>query len=393
MIAPADQARVAACALQNKEKSAVTALKKTIVLLPGDGIGPEVIAAAAGVLQECARAFGHAFATLEMPMGGCAIDACGAPLPPETLDACRRADAVLLGAVGGPRWDALPIGQRCESGLLALRQGLGLYINLRPIRMRESLEHISPLKAERVAGCDIEIVRELAGGIYFGEHRIEGPDGAERARDVEAYSAPEIERVARYAFERAGKRSGKLASVDKANILCTSQLWRKSVARLAAGYPGVRLEHLLVDNAAMQLVLAPRQFDVIVTSNMFGDILSDAAAGLVGSIGLIPSMSCGEGTPLFEPIHGSAPAIAGKDIACPVGAILSVAMMLREAFGLGREADGVERAVDCVLDRGYHTADLAGPLSTRVSCSRFTALVRAELEDSLVRAERNGTGV
>jgi 3-isopropylmalate dehydrogenase len=367
----------------------VAALKKTIVLLPGDGIGPEVTAAAVSVLKECARACGHAFEMVEQPMGGCAIDACGAPLPSETLDACRRADAVLLGAVGGPRWDHLPIGKRCESGLLALRQGLGLYINLRPIRMRKSLEHISPLKAERVAGCDIEIVRELAGGIYFGEHRVEGADGAEHARDVEAYSAPEIERVARYAFERAGQRSGKLASVDKANILSTAQLWRKTVTRLAAGYPGVRLEHLLVDNAAMQLVLAPRQFDVIVTSNMFGDILSDAAAGLAGSIGLIPSMSCGTGTPLFEPIHGSAPAIAGQDIACPVGAILSVAMMLRETFGLSREADAVERAVDRVLERGYRTADLAGPHSTRVSCSRFTALVCAEVRDTLVQSDVN----
>ncbi len=360
-------------------------MKKTIVLLPGDGVGPEVTAAAADVLRECGRAFGHTFETFEMPAGGCAIDACGSPLPQETLDACRRADAVLLGAVGGPRWDALPIGKRCESGLLALRQGLELYINLRPIRMRASLEHISPLKAERVAGCDIEIVRELAGGIYFGEHNIAGAEGAERASDVEAYSTAEIERVARYAFERAGKRGKKVASVDKANILCTSQLWRKTVTRLAADYPGVRLEHFLVDNAAMQLVLAPRQFDVILTSNLFGDILSDAAAGLAGSIGLIPSMSCGTGTPLFEPIHGSAPSIAGKDIACPIGAILSIAMMLRETFGLVTEGDAIERAVDRVLDRGNRTADIAGPLSTRVSCSRFTALVRAELHEKLAR--------
>ncbi|MBI3664132.1 MAG: 3-isopropylmalate dehydrogenase [Acidobacteria bacterium] len=371
----------------------MTGKTKTIVLLPGDGIGPEVIGAAAGLLQECSRAFGLTFEMVEMPAGGCAIDRCGSPLPAETLDACQRADAVLLGAVGGPRWDALPIGQRPESGLLALRKGLGLYINLRPIRMRESLEEISPLKGERVENCDMEIVRELAGGIYFGEHRVEGANGSERAVDVEAYSTPEIERVARYAFERARKRGRKLASVDKANVLSTSQLWRKTVTRLGAGYPDVRLEHLLVDNAAMQLVIAPRQFDVIVTSNLFGDILSDAAAGLVGSIGLIPSMSCGTGTPLFEPIHGSAPSLAGKDCACPVGAILSVAMMLREAFGLGAEADAVEKAVERVLDRGYRTSDLAGPLSTVVSCSRFTAMVRAELEDSLVHVERYGWGV
>ncbi len=361
-------------------------LKKTITLLPGDGIGPEVTAAAASVLHECARAYGHTFETVEMPAGGCAIDGCGDPLPQESLDACQRSDAVLLGAVGGPRWDALPIGKRCESGLLALRKGLGTYINLRPIRVRESLLSNSPLKPERVQGCDIEIVRELAGGIYFGEHRVEGAEGSEHASDLAAYSVPEIERVARFAFERASKRSGKVASVDKANILCTSQLWRKTVTRVAAEYPGVKLEHLLVDNAAMQLVLAPRQFDVILTSNLFGDILSDEAAGLAGSIGLIPSMSCGTGTPLFEPIHGSAPSIAGKDIACPVGAILSVAMMLREAFGLLTEAAAVERAVDRVLDRGYRTADLAGPLSTQVSCSRFTAMVCAELQAALAQS-------
>ena len=367
-------------------------MKKTIVLLPGDGVGPEVTAAAASVLQECACAFGHTFEAVEMSAGGCAIDVCGVPLPPETLAACQRADAVLLGAVGGPRWDDLPIGKRCESGLLAIRQGLGLYINLRPIRMRASLLSISPLKAERLQSCDIEIVRELAGGIYFGEHRTEGAGSAERASDVEAYSVSEIERVARYAFERAAQRGKKVASVDKANILCTSQLWRKTVTRIAADYPHVRLEHLLVDNAAMQLVLAPRQFDVIVTSNLFGDILSDAAAGLVGSIGLIPSMSCGTGTPLFEPIHGSAPSIAGKDIACPIGAILSVAMMLRESFGLVMEGDAIERAVDRVLDRGYRTADLAGPLSTLVSCSRFTQLAREELQNSVVREESKGSG-
>jgi 3-isopropylmalate dehydrogenase len=362
-------------------------LEKTIVLLPGDGIGPEVTAAAASVLQECARAFGHTFETVEMPAGGCALDACGDPLPAETLAACQRADAVLLGAVGGPRWDDLPIGKRCESGLLALRKGLGAFINLRPIRMRDSLRDISPLKPERIAGCDIEIVRELAGGIYFGDHRVERAGSEERASDLEAYSVPEVERVARYAFERAGRRSGKVASVDKANILCTSQLWRKTVTRVAAEYPNVHLEHLLVDNAALQLVLAPRQFDVILTSNLFGDILSDEAAGLAGSIGLIPSMSCGAGTPLFEPIHGSAPSIAGKDIACPIGAILSVAMMLRETFGLTTEADAVERAADRVLDRGYRTEDLAGPLSTRVSCSRFTAMVRKELWESAERKE------
>jgi 3-isopropylmalate dehydrogenase len=376
-----------------KENREVTGTTKTIALLPGDGIGPEVVAAAVRVLQSCVRESGQSFEIVELPIGGLAIDRCGSPLPAESLDACLHADAVLLGAVGGPRWDSLPVGKRPESGLLAIRQELGLYINLRPIHLRTSMKSISPLKADRLEKCDFEIVRELAGGIYFGEHRLEGSNGSECASDLEVYSTPEIERVARYAFERARKRAGTLASVDKANVLSTSQLWRRTVQRLAADYPDVHVEHLLVDNAAMQLVIAPQQFDVILASNMFGDILSDAAAGLIGSIGMIPSMSCGTGTPLFEPIHGTAPGIAGKDLACPVGAILSAAMMLREAFGLPAEADAIEAAVDRVLARGYRTADISDRLSTTVGCCRFTELVLTELEESRVHAERYGWGV
>lgn len=367
-------------------------LTKTIALLPGDGIGPEVVAAAASVLGDCAGEFGHRFALVELPIGGAAIEHGGTPLPPETLNACRAADAILLGAVGGPRWDGLPLGQRPESGLLSLRKQLDLYINLRPIHLREALRAVSPLEPRR-RKIDFEIVRELAGGIYFGARGTESENGTERAFDVEAYTVPEVERVGRFAFRRAAARRKRLASVDKANVLATSALWRKTIDRLAADWPEVSLSHLYVDNAAMQLVLAPEQFDVIVTSNMFGDILSDAAAGLVGSIGLIPSMSCGGGPPLFEPIHGSAPSLAGQDRACPIGAILCASMMLREAFGLDTEARRVEAALDRVLTRGYRTADIAEPGATVVGGSEFTGLVREELQQGVKQLEPYGWGV
>src|SRR6267154_3581967 len=307
-------------------------LKKTIVLLPGDGIGPEVTRSAANVLQECAREFHHQFTFIEMPSGGAAIDKTGTPLPNETLDACRKADAVFLGAVGGPKWDSLSVGKRPESGLLALRKGMGLYVNVRPVKLLEPLRGMSPLKPERLGDLDLEIVRELAGGMYFGErgNSIEG--GTERSWDTESYSTPEIERIATFAFARAENRSHRLCSVDKANVLTSSQLWRRTVTDMSGAYPNVRLEHMYVDNAAMQLTLKPSQFDVMLTTNMFGDILSDAAAALVGSIGLIPSASFGSGAPLFEPIHGSAPMLAGTDSANPIGAILSATMMLRDAF-------------------------------------------------------------
>src|ERR1700674_2102440 len=289
-------------------------MKKTIVLLPGDGIGPEVTKAAATVLRECAHEFNHEFEMHEFPVGGAAIDAAGTPLPSETIDACRKADAVFLGAVGGPKWDSLSVGKRPESGLLDLRKGLGLYVNVRPVKLLEPLKGISPLKPERLGELDIEIVRELAGGMYFGERGNVVENGVERAWDTESYSTPEIERIATFAYTRAESRSRRLCSVDKANVLASSQLWRRTVAAMSTVYPFVKLEHMYVDNAAMQLTLRPAQFDVVLSTNMFGDILSDAAAALVGSIGLIPSASFGSAAPLFEPIHGSAPSLAGSGL-------------------------------------------------------------------------------
>ena len=406
----------------------MTRSSKTIVLLPGDGIGPEVISAAVAVLSDCAAEFGHRWDFVELPFGGIAIDRCGSPFPAETLAACQSADAILLGAVGGPRWDSLPLDRRPEAGLLALRRELGLWANLRPVSLREPLRDVSPLRPDRAPRINFEIVRELAGGIYFGEHALERTNGFEVARDVETYSTPEIERIARFAFDRATRRSGRLVSVDKANILAASALWRQTVSRLASDYPGVSLSHLYVDNAAMQLVLDPAQFDVLLTTNMFGDILSDEAAALVGSIGLMPSMSCGEGTPLFEPIHGSAPSLAGRDLANPIGAILCATLLLREAFGLPEEAAWIEAALDAVLDAGYRTPDLAGTASPvgdasfvdtassvgatfsdgrdtsrggafcvgnafTVGCSTFVAQLRTRLREPLPQLERYGWGV
>ena len=373
----------------------MSGIRKTIAVLPGDGIGPEVTRAAVQLLRDCAEAFGHDFEFDELPFGGNAIDRSVSPLPQETLAACRSADAILLGAIGGPQWDALPLDKRPEAGLLALRKKLGLYINLRPIRLRPLLQGISPLRPDRLADCDFEIVRELAGDIYFGEHTIDGMGAGAHARDVATYTVAEIERVARYAFERAGLRRRRVASVDKANVLATSTLWRQTVTRIAQDYPAISLEHLYVDNAAMQIVLRPSQFDVILTSNMFGDILSDEAAALAGSLGLIPSMSRGrDGEPaLYEPIHGSAPSLAGKDVACPLGAIFSACLMLRESFGLEMEAQWIEAAVDRMLSRGYRTMDIAQPGSRIVRGSEFAEHIRAEMHDSLVHTERYGWGV
>jgi 3-isopropylmalate dehydrogenase len=372
----------------------MTEVRKTIATLPGDGIGPEVTNAAVQVLRDCAASFGHRFDFRELPFGGAAIDRAGAPLPADTLAGCRSADAILLGAIGGPKWDSVPLEKRPESGLLGLRKSLGLYINLRPIQVHEALRSISPIKPERIADCDFEIVRELAGDIYFGEHETRGQDGNATARDVASYSVPEIERVARYAFERAANRGRRVASVDKANVLATSALWRKTVTVVSRDYPGIVLEHLYVDNAAMQIMLRPKQFDVILTSNLFGDILSDEAAALAGSIGLIPSMSCGKSGPaLYEPIHGSAPSLAGKDIACPLGAIFSATLMLRESFGLEMEAQTIETAAQRVLERGYRTADISQPGGRIVGCGEFTELIRGEMNDVLVHQERYGWGV
>ncbi len=373
----------------------MSGLRKTIAVLPGDGIGPEVIGAATRVLEDCAESFGHRFDLHELPFGGAAIERCGTPLPAETLEACRTADAILLGATGGPRWDSLPLEQRPESGLLALRRELGLYINLRPIRLREPLRGISPLRQERARTCDFEIVRELAGDIYFGAHELRRENGGEFASDLAGYSTSEIERVARYAFERASQRDRRLTSVDKANVLATSALWRKTVSRLAAEYSRVTVDHQYVDNAAMQLVIRPEQFDVILTSNLFGDILSDEAAALVGSIGLVPSMSRGaaEQGALYEPIHGSAPTLAGKDAANPLGAIFCVSMMLRESFGLAVEAEWIESAVDHVLERGYRTADIAEPKSVVVGGANMLDRICRDMNESLVPTEHYGWGV
>ena len=368
-------------------------MKKNIVLLPGDGIGPEVTRAAAAVLRECAHEFSHQFDMHEFPIGGAAIDATGTPLPAETLDACRKADAVFLGAVGGAKWDSLPVGKRPESGLLELRKGMGLYVNVRPVKVLEPLRGISPLKPERLGDLDIEIVRELAGGLYFGERGSITEKGEERAWDTESYSTREIERIATFAFSRAESRSRRLCSVDKANVLSSSQLWRRTVSAMSTVYRYVKLEHMYVDNAAMQLTLRPTQFDVILSSNMFGDILSDAAAALVGSIGLVPSASFGSSAPLFEPIHGSAPQLVGKDAANPIGSILSATMMLRDAFGLSLEAEWVEQSLLRVLGGGYRTPDIAEPGQRAIGGSVFTELLREEMLRSLEHAERYGWGV
>ena len=368
-------------------------MKKNIVLLPGDGIGPEVTRAAAAVLRECAHEFSHQFEMHEFPIGGAAIDATGTPLPAETLDACRKADAVFLGAVGGAKWDSLPVGKRPESGLLELRKGMGLYVNVRPVKVLEPLRGISPLKPERLGDLDIEIVRELAGGMYFGERGSVTEKGEERAWDTESYSTREIERIATFAFSRAESRSRRLCSVDKANVLTSSQLWRRTVTAMSTVYRYVKLEHMYVDNAAMQLTLRPTQFDVILSSNMFGDILSDAAAALVGSIGLVPSASFGSSAPLFEPIHGSAPQLVGKDAANPIGSILSATMMLRDAFGLSLEAEWVEQSLLRVLGGGYRTPDIAEPGQRAIGGSVFTELLREEMLRSLEHAERYGWGV
>lgn len=346
-----------------------------IVLLPGDGIGPEIVAAARRLLE----ALGE-FDFEERLMGGCSIDADGVALTDEVLDACRAADAVLLGAVGGPKWDTTdPDAPRPEQGLLGLRKGMGLYANLRPVRPSPALVGSSPLREERIAGTDLLVVRELTGGIYFGDS---GRDG-DLAHDTCEYSAAEIERIARAAFEAAlrraegGGRRPRVTSVDKANVLETSRLWREVVSGIAGEYPEVELEHLLVDNAAMQLVSRPADFDVIVTENLFGDILSDESAMLTGSLGMLPSASLGaEGDPgLFEPIHGSAPDIAGQGIANPLATFLSVAMMLRHGLDRPDDAACIEAAVDAVLDRGLRTPDLAGDGEAAVGTDEMTDAV------------------
>jgi 3-isopropylmalate dehydrogenase len=338
-----------------------------IALVKGDGIGPEIVSGAVQVLEKIGEKFGHTFRFTEYLAGGCAIDACGVPLPEETVQGCRNSDSVLLGAVGGPKWDGLPGDVRPEKALLGLRSALGLYTNLRPAKLYSALAGECPLRPDIVAkGFDLMMVRELTGGIYFGERgRREGKYGPE-AYDTEAYSVMEIERIARVAFEAARKRNKKVHSIDKANVLETSRLWRETVHRIAEEYPDVECVDMLVDNTAMQLVRNPSQFDVVVTTNMFGDILSDEASQITGSIGLLPSASLGATTcGMYEPIHGSAPDIAGQDKANPIATILSAAMMLRYSFSLLEEAACIEKAVDAVLDAGWRTADIIGSSTDR----------------------------
>ena len=351
-----------------------------IAVLPGDGIGPEVTTQCRVVLDAVGQRFGHRFTFDEAAVGGQAIDTYGTPLPSETLDICRRADAVLLGAVGGPQWDTLPSDLRPEAGLLALRKGLSLYANLRPATLYPCLSEASPLKESVSGGAfDIMIVRELTGGLYYGAR---GRDG-DRIYDTMVYTEAEIERVGHRAFALARMRRKKLTSVDKANVLDTSRLWRSVMHRLRADYPDVDYEDMLVDNAAMQLVRRPGYFDVIVTENMFGDILSDEAGMITGSIGLLPSASLGDGTfGLYEPVHGSAPDIAGLAKANPMAAILSGAMLLRHSFGLISEADAVENAVINVLSGTKKTADLAGPGNQVVGTDEMGRMVTMLIANS-----------
>ena len=334
-----------------------------IALIRGDGIGPEVVGEAVKVLEQVGKKFGHTFTYTDVLMGGCAIDAVGKSYPDGTAEACKACDAVLLGAVGGPKWGhSTDPEKRPETALLSIRKDLGLYANLRPAALRPALADACPLKKETAdKGIDLMMVRELTGGIYFGQkERYQTEDRGEEASDRMAYSEKEIERIGRRAFELARLRRKKVASVDKANVLETSRLWRQVMHRLAEEYSDVEYEDVLVDNAAMQLVRDPSQFDVVVTENMFGDILSDEASMITGSIGLLPSASIGDTAPgLYEPIHGSAPDIAGQDKANPIATILSVAMMLRYSFHLADEANAVEQAVDTVLAEGYRTADIA----------------------------------
>ncbi|BBD08273.1 3-isopropylmalate dehydrogenase [Desulfovibrio ferrophilus] len=349
-----------------------------ICFLPGDGIGPEIMEQAGTVLEAVAEKFGHTLTASSARIGGVAIDADGVPLPQETIDACKAADAVLLGAVGGPKWDEIDPAIRPERGLLAIRKEMGLFANLRPAQLFPQLKHACFLRPDLVEnGLDVMVIRELTGGIYFGEPKgIEEKDGEKMGYNTMVYYEHEVERIARVAFEAARKRDKRLCSVDKANVLDVSRLWREVVIRTHADYPDVELTHMYVDNAAMQLVRNPSQFDVIVTGNLFGDILSDEAGCITGSIGMLPSASLGtDGPGLYEPIHGSAPDIAGQDKANPLATILSVAMMLRHSFNLTAEAEAIEAAVSKVLDQGYRTGDIREEGCELIGCQKMGQLV------------------
>jgi 3-isopropylmalate dehydrogenase len=354
-----------------------------IAVIPGDGIGPEVTEQALLVLDRVGMSFGHKFSYNTLLAGGAAIDKVGNCLPAETVAACKISDAVVLGAVGGWKWDSLPGNERPEQALLGLRKELNLFANIRPAILFEELIDACPLRPEIIAkGLDIVIVRELTGGIYFGERGIKDTEHGKAAYDVELYTEMEVRRIARVALDMAMKRKKNVTSVDKANVLESSRLWRKVVTEVAEEYPEVILKHMYVDNAAMQLISAPQQFDVILTNNMFGDILSDEASMITGSIGMLPSASLTEGNfGMYEPIHGSAPDIAGTDKANPMAMILSVAMMLRYTFGLSAEADAIERAVQNVLKAGYRTADLCRGTETPIGTKQCGKLIADEIQN------------
>lgn len=349
-------------------------MQATIVTLPGDGIGPEITAAAVRVLESVAARWGHTFTFHEALMGGCAIDATGDPLPDETLRACEQADAVLLGAVGGPQWSDPAAPVRPEQGLLRLRQHFDLFANLRPVKAYPALAEYAPLRADLLRDVDILFVRELTSGIYFGPREEQGE--GEAAWDTMLYTVEQVRRVARVAFEAARNRRGHVASIDKANVLASMRLWRRTVDEVAREYPDVALEHGYVDAAAMHLLRAPARFDVVLAGNMFGDILSDEASVLAGSLGMLPSASLGEGTfGVYEPIHGSAPDIAGRGIANPTGTILSAALLLRHSLGLETEARAVEQAVEAALSDGARTADITPDQGAALSTDAFTERV------------------
>ena len=353
-----------------------------IAVIPGDGIGPDIVKQAYKVLDRVSEAFNMKFEYQEVDMGGAAIDKYGVPLPDETLDICRKIDAVLLGAVGGEKWDNLPGHLRPEAGLLAIRKGLGVFANLRPAILFPQLKSASTLKEEVLGdGLNIMVGRELTGGIYFGSRGRKDLTYGQEAWDTESYTTHEVERVARVAFEIARKRDKRLVSIDKANVLESSRLWREVVCKVAEEYPDVELSHMYVDNAAMQLVRNPRQFDVIVTTNMFGDILSDEASMLTGSLGMLPSASLGQGKiGLYEPIHGSAPDLAGQDKANPIATILSTAMMLRYSFDREDAAAAVEEAVSRVLDQGFRTQDIMQPGMTLIGTEEMGDRIAAEIK-------------
>ena len=356
-------------------------MKKNITLLKGDGIGPEIVNQAVKVLDAVAVKYGHKFNYTEVDIGGCSIDKFGVPITDDGMAKCKSADAVLLGAVGGPKWDNVDPSIRPEKALLAVRRELGLFANLRPTKLFPQLADSSPLKQSIVGnGIDLMIVRELTGGIYFGKRYTEVVDGEKVATDYMTYSEHEIERIGRVAFESAKKRNNKLASVDKANVLDSSRLWRATMHKLAEEYPEVEYSDILVDNTAMQLIKNPTQFDVIVTENMFGDILSDEASMLTGSIGMMPSASLSEGKlGMYEPIHGSAPDIAGMDIANPIGTVMSAAMMLRYSFDMMEEADAIEAAVNKALDDGYRTPDIYEDGFKKVGCTEMGDILAANI--------------